>query len=174
MEWMWVKKVFKIFLDVVEMHFAAILLFLLFLSMVIQVVMRYVFDYPSPALYEIMTWSFVWTVWISAALAWRYNDHIKFNIIYEKLPRKVQLIIDISFNAIFSFTLGISFFPVLNQVIWYKIIRSQVLGIPWDYLLMVLPISMALILFHNALWIYYEFDELIRGKKHKMEDKPWV
>lgn len=168
------KKVLKIALDVVEIHFPSILLFVLFLSMFIQVLMRYVFNYPSPAMYEIMTWSFVWTVWLGAAFAWRYNDHIKFNVLYEKLPRKVQLVFDISFNVIFTVVLAISFWPVLNQTIWYKIIRSQVLGIPWDYLLMVLPISMALILFHNVVWIYYEFVELITGRKHKMEEKPWA
>ncbi len=161
-------------LDVVEIHFSSVLLFVLFLSMFLQVLMRYVFNYPSPALYEIMTWSFVWTVWLGAAFAWRYQDHIRFNVLYEKLPRKVQLVFDISFNLIFSFTLIISFWPVLNQTIWYRIISSQVLGVPWDYLLMVLPISMVLILFHNVVWIYYEFDELIRGRKHAMEEKPWV
>ncbi len=168
------KKILKFIFDVIEIHFSAVLIFVLFLSMFIQVIMRYVFNYPSPALYEITKWSFVWTAWISATLAWRYRDHIRFNIVYEKLPRKAQLIIDISFDALFSLALGMTLVPVFNQVIWYKIIRTQVLGIPWDYVLMVLPIFMVLILVHNSIWIYYEIYELIKGKKHEVEEKPWL
>jgi len=166
-------KVVKFIVDLFEKHLSAIFLFVLFLSMFLQVILRYVFNMPSPELYEISTYSFAWTVLLGAAFARRYRDHIRFNIIYERLPRKVQLVIDIIFDSFLTVLLILAFPPVIRQALWYKMIRSEVLGIPWTYLVMCLPIFMGLVVGRNIVFLYRELRELIKGEPMKVEEKPW-
>jgi TRAP-type C4-dicarboxylate transport system, small permease component len=96
------KKVLKIISNVLEVHVPAISIFVLFLSMFLQVILRYGFKHPSPELFEISSYTFVWTVLLGAALANRYRNHIKFDIIYNKLPQKARIVIDILFDSFFS------------------------------------------------------------------------
>lgn len=169
----WPLNIFKKVLDVVEIHIPSILLFAFTLSMFLQVLLRYVFKFPSPELYEITSYSFVWTVLLGAAYAHRYRDHLRFNIIYEKLPRKAQLVVDIAFDSLITVLFIISLKPILKQTFWYHIIRTEVLGIPWTYLVICLPIFMILVVYHNIVFIYYEIRELIKGIPINLEGKPW-
>ncbi|MCD6552348.1 TRAP transporter small permease [Thermotoga sp.] len=169
----WLLSIFKGVLDAVEIHMPSILLFAFTLSMFLQVLLRYVFKFPSPELYEITSYSFVWTVLLGAAYAHRYRDHLKFNIIYEKLPRKAQLVIDITFDSLITVLFIISLKPILKQAFWYHIIRTEVLGIPWTYLVLCLPVFMILVVYHNIVFIYYEIRELITGIPVNLEGKPW-
>jgi len=166
-------KILKGILNVVEIHLPSVLLFAFTLSMFLQVVLRYVFRFPSPELYEITSYSFVWTVLLGAAYANRYRDHLRFNIIYEKLPRKAQLVVDIAFDSLITVLFIISLKPILKQTFWYHIIRTEVLGIPWTYLVICLPIFMILVVYHNIVFIYYEIRELIKGIPINLEGKPW-
>ncbi|GAB4318746.1 TRAP transporter small permease [Pseudothermotoga lettingae] len=156
------KKVLKIISNVLEVHVPAISIFVLFLSMFLQVILRYGFKHPSPELFEISSYTFVWTVLLGAALANRYRNHIKFDIIYNKLPQKARIVIDILFDSFFSVLLIISLFPVIKQSIWYRIIKSEVLGIPWTYLIICLPLMMILITIQNGLSIYKNILEILR------------
>lgn len=167
------KESFKKLLDFLEVHFNAIIFITMFLSMIIQVFMRYVLNRPSPLLHEITMYSFVWTVYLSSALARRYKLHIRFNIIYDLLPKKFQLVVDLVFDIFISFLFCISFVPVLKMLISYNFIESHLLKISWTYLFIVFPIFMLLVLIHNAKFIYLEFMELIKNRKVSKGEKTW-
>ncbi|HOJ88341.1 MAG TPA: TRAP transporter small permease subunit [Pseudothermotoga sp.] len=156
------KAFLRVILNILEIHVPAVSIFVLFLSMFLQVVLRYGFKHPSPELFEISSYTFVWTVLLGAALANRYKNHIRFDIVYNKLPRKARLIIDIVFDSLFSILLLISLFPVVKQSIWYRIIKSEVLGIPWTYLVICLPLMMILITIQNGLSVYRNVLELLK------------
>lgn len=141
--------------------------------MFMQVLLRYVFRHPSPEAFEISSYSFVWSVLLGAALANRYKNHIRFDILYNKLPRKVQIVIDIFFDAFFSLLLIISLRPIVSQALWYRIIKSEVLGIPWTYLTLCLPIAMLLMIADNFRFIILNLRELIFNKPLKLEERPW-
>ncbi|RKX50869.1 MAG: TRAP transporter small permease [Thermotoga sp.] len=168
------KKLIKVTVDIVEIHLSSIFLFAVFATMFLQVWLRYIFRMPSPQLYEITQYSFVWTVLLGAAFAHRYRDHIRFNIIYEKLPRKMQLVIDIVFDLLMVVLFSISLKPIFRQAFWYHMIRSEVLGIPWTYLVLCLPLFLIFVIGHNIVFLYYEFRELFTGKPMKTEEKPWL
>ncbi len=167
------KKIFKSVLDLIEIHINAIIFMTMFLSMIGQVFMRYVLNRPSPVLHEITMYSFVWTVYLSASLAHRYDKHIRFNIIYDMFPKKVRTTIDLIFNIFMSTLFAISFFPVVRELINYNFIESTVLGISWTYLYMVFPIFMVLILIHNSVAIYREIQELFFNKVPPKEEEAW-
>ena len=163
----------KKILDFLELHLNAVIFITLFMSMVVQVFMRYVLDMPSPFLHELMMYTFVWTVYLSSALAHRYRSHIRFNIIYDMLPKKVRIAIDLVFDLFVSFLLGFSFVPVLKELISYGFIESHILKISWTYLYMVFPIFMVLVLYHNAKFVYQEIRALLKGEDIPEEEKPW-
>jgi len=164
-----VKKVYKALIDFIEVHLSVIFFLLLFLSMIGQVFMRYVLNNPSPALYEISSYSFVWVTLLSAAYAKKLNKHIRFNIVIEKFSRKMQIIIEMIFDFIIIFTFVISLYPVISQAFWYKIIKSQVLQIPWTYLIICLPLFMILIIIHSIEGIIKNINELKKLKN--LEEK---
>lgn len=148
------KRTLKIISDVIQVHIPAISILILFLSMFLQVILRYGFKHPSPELFEISSYTFVWTVLLGAALANRSKNHIRFDIVYSKLPKKIQLFTDIVFDGLFSFLLLISLSPIIRQALWYRIIKSEVLGIPWTFLVICLPLMMILIIIQNIISIY--------------------
>jgi len=166
-------KVLKKIKDIFQIHVPAACVLILFLSMFSQVVLRYVFRHPSPEAFEISSYSFVWSVLLGAALANRYKNHIKFDIIYNKFPRKAQIVTDVFFDVFFSSLLIISLKPVVSQALWYKIIRSEVLGIPWTYLALCLPIAMVLMIIDNVRFIFLNLRELFFRKPYKMEERAW-
>ena len=153
-------KLLQKILDVLEVHINAVIFMTLFLSMVIQVIMRYVFDHPSPLLHEITMISFVWTVYLSASLARRERKHIRFNIIYDLFPKKVKLVVDLILDIFVSILLAISFFPVVEELKMYGFIKAQITGISWTYIYMIVPIFFALVLIHNAYFIYRSIRDL--------------
>lgn len=159
--------------NLTQIHLPAVCVLILFSSMFMQVLLRYVFRHPSPEAFEISSYSFVWSVLLGAALANRYKNHIRFDILYNKLPRKVQIVIDIFFDAFFSLLLIISLRPIVSQALWYRIIKSEVLGIPWTYLTLCLPIAMLLMIADNFRFIILNLRELIFNKPLKLEERPW-
>jgi len=167
------KKIGVFILNIIEYNIAPVFLALLFLSLFFQVILRYVFNYPSPELFEISQYSFIWVIFLGAPLARRFGAHIRFNVLYEKFSRKAQLILDLIFDLFFTFGLVITFFPVWDDILFYKFIRYNVLKIPWTYLLLCFPIFMVLMFIHNLIWIYKNGRELFTGKKPVKEVEPW-
>lgn len=67
----------------------------------------------------------------------------------------------------------ISLKPIVSQALWYRIIRSEVLGIPWTYLTLCLPMAMVLMIIDNSIFIFLNLREFLRGKPFKLEERPW-
>ncbi|HQC15626.1 TRAP transporter small permease [Mesotoga prima] len=166
-------KIVQISLNLIESWGGVIFLGLLFLSVFFQVILRYVFNSPSPELFEIAQYSFIWTIFLGAPYARKFDAHIKFDIIFLKLPRKTQLILQILFDLFFCVMLIMTLGPVLGDVFFYKIIKSEVLRIPWTYLFICFPIFMILTFIHNVIWIVKSFIELFSGKVLPKEVEPW-
>jgi len=167
------RKTAKSILDLIEIHFASIILALLFVSVVLQVILRYVFRTPSPEFFEIAGYSFVWIIFLGAPLAQRYRKHMRFDMIYTHLPRKIQLVLDIILDTAFTVALIWIFSPILKEVLFLKFIKTDVLRIPWTYVLICFPIFIILMVIHNITWIWRYITELITGEAIKEEVPPW-
>ena len=167
-------KVTRFIFDFLELYLPTFIFFLLIMSVAVEVFSRYVFNAPIPELFEVSVYTFVWAIYLGAALAKRYNQHIRFDLLYVKLSQKARLWIDISFDTLTSVVFLILLVPSIQYtVINYKI-KASVLRIPWSYLLMCFPIFVILILVHNGVAIISNLAEL-RGKAHGEEEKlPWL
>lgn len=162
----------KVF-DLFEVHLAAIIFLILFLSIVVQVFSRYVLSRPLPALFELSIYSYIWVIYLGASLAKRYRKHIRFNILYRKFPRRLQLISEIAFDILTNVVLIIISVPVIKYTFCLYNIKASITRIPWTYLLMCFPIFIVLLLIHNSVWIYYHIRELLGKGVAPSEVPPW-
>ncbi len=167
------KRVGTKILDFIEVHLATWIFFLLLISISIEVFSRYVLNKPTPRFFEISIYSFVWTIYLGAALAKRYNQHIRFDIFYRKFPLKGQLLVDIVFDLLTTAVMFYLLFPSLQYTIWNYRIKSSALRVPWTYLLMCFPLFVILILIHNFRDIYTNVRILLGKATPRKEVFPW-
>lgn len=156
-----IKNISKKIFDLFEVHLGAIIFLTLFLCIVIQVFSRYVLNRPLPSLFELSIYSFVWAIYLGAPLAKRYRKHIRFDILYRKFPRKIQLITEITFDIFTNVVLLMILVPIIKYTAWNYNIKSSVLRIPWTYLLICFPIFIVLLFIHNSVWIYHSIREFL-------------
>jgi len=163
------KKVF----DLLEIHLATLVFFLLIMSVAIEVFSRYVLNAPLPKFFELSIYSFVWIIYLGAALAKRYNQHIRFDIFYRNFSRRTRLLIDTVFDILTNIAFLFLLIPSIEYTIWNYRIKASALRIPWTYLLVCFPIFVCLILIHNSMAIFYNINELLGKGAHQEEDLPW-
>ena len=165
------KKSYAKIFDVVEVYIPTFIFLLLIITVTVQVFSRYVLDHPLPKFFELSIYSFVWIIYLGASLARRYNRHIRFDIIYRKLPRKAQILTDIAFTMLTNIVFLFILIPSIRYTIWNYRIKASALRIPWTYLLLCFPIFVVLILVHNTAYVYFNVKEL-RGKGTRHEEVP--
>lgn len=141
-------------LDFFELHLATAVFALLLFSITVEVFMRYVLNEPSPEFFELTIYSYVWTIYLGASLAKRYNQHIRFDIINRKLPLKVRLFIDVFFDSLVLVIFGLVLIPSIDYTIWNYRIMASALQIPWTYLLACYPLFVLLVMIHCVRSIY--------------------
>lgn len=159
--------------DLLEIHLAIWIFILLLISVSIEVFSRYVLNTPTPKFFELSIYSFVWTIYLGAALAKRYNQHIRFDILYRKFPRKGQLLVDIIFDSLLTVVMLILLVPSVNYTVWNYSIKASALRIPWTYLLMCFPIFVVLIVVHNIRDIVHNVGQLMGKATEREEVLPW-
>jgi len=126
-------------------RFSEEILFLMFALMVIvvflNVILRFVFNYSFPASEEIARYSFIWTVFIGAALALDKNEHIGVDMVVAALPKKAQkwvLLVANLLLIIFSLICGIYGFKLCqNNMGW----PSPATKISYGLVGIIMPIS---------------------------------
>lgn len=74
-------KIYKHLDDHIETYFSAILVVFFSILMIIQVIMRYIFNSPLTWSEELSRYAFVWFVYTSASYAVRYQRHVKFSFL---------------------------------------------------------------------------------------------
>jgi TRAP-type C4-dicarboxylate transport system permease small subunit len=163
------KKIFDLF----EIHLATLVFFLLLMSVAIEVFARYVLNTPLPKLFELSIYSFVWIIYLGAALAKRYNQHIRFDIFYRRFSRRKRLVIDSVFDTLTNIAFLFLLIPSIDYTIWSYRIKASALRIPWTYLLLCFPIFVCLILIHNSMAIYFNIRELLGRGAAPEEELPW-
>jgi C4-dicarboxylate transporter, DctQ subunit len=113
---------------------AGLLLVLMFLCFMLQIISRYVFNYPFGWTDEASVFFWVWgTLW-GAAFVIRERNEIRFDIFYSSLSEKVRarsaVITGICFIALFAISLPATF----SYVRFLKVERAAYLPIRLDYL----------------------------------------
>jgi len=168
------KPVGKKIFNFLELHLPTFVFFLLVASVSTQVFSRYVLNHPLPKFFELSIYSFVWVIYLGAALAKRYNKHIRFDIINKKLSEKTRSIIDIFFDLVTIVVFLFLLVPSIRYTIWNYRVKASALRVPWTYLLLCFPIFIILIIIHNASSIMQNIRFLTGGEIQSQEELPWL
>ena len=108
------------------------------------VVLRYWFNRPPIWSEDVPRVMFVWMTYIAAVVATRRDTNIKVTFIVEKLPQRLQLLIDIAMTAIV-----ITMMLVLAWYSWPVIelnLGGTMLSTGWNEAIMYLPLPGACVL----------------------------
>jgi TRAP-type C4-dicarboxylate transport system permease small subunit len=133
-------------------NISAALLLVMFLCFILQIVARYVFNYPLGWTDEVSVLAWIWCTLWGAVFVLREKDEVRFDIIYsassERARRVYTIITGIAAIALF----GIALPAVVSYVTFLKVERSAYLGIRLDYLYSIYVVfSIAVIVRYVAL-----------------------
>ena len=163
----------KKLLDLLEVYLPTAIFFLLITTVFVQVVSRYGLNRPLPKFFELSIYSFVWAIYLGAALAKRYNQHIRFDLFYRKFSLKTRAVVNICFDSLTTVVMLLLVYPSIEYTIWNYKIKASALRIPWTYLLLAFPLFVCLIILHNSVAIYHNFARLLGKDTQTEEVLPW-
>lgn len=120
----------------------------------LQVLFRYVFKYPAYWTQDVVSISFIWSVFLGSALAVREGEHIVVDII-DRLPDTIRKVI------VFLGSFAVLIFLVLLTYYGYQHAMNSMnqiipsLNIPKGYVYLVVPFS-------GLLMLYYMLRNLLK------------
>ena len=147
------KKIGLFFLDFVEVWMPTICLAVIFVSFIVNVVSRYIFNKPVNACYELCLAGLLWTLLLSAPYAVRNHNNVAFTLIYDKFGAWGQLVLRLLGNAFLLFCLIRMFYPCLDWVLFMKRKFTTILKIRYD----VLYFPFVIFMFLSACHLLYDF-----------------
>ena len=133
-------------------NISAALLLAMFLCFMIQIIARYVFNYPLGWTEEVSVLCWIWCCLWGAAFVLRERDEVRFDIIYSAVSENTRRIFTIvtGVTAVALFTIALP--AVYSYVTFLKVEKSAYLGIRLDYLYSIYVIfSVAVIVRYAAL-----------------------
>lgn len=125
---------------------SAMMLAALFGIFLLQIAARYLFDIPMGWTVEVSLTLWLWLVFWGGGFCLRASDHIRFDMLYLSVGRKTQRIFGALAAILIIAAFAISFLPTLDYVWFYRIKRSNTLGIRLHYVFGIYLVFMLVIL----------------------------
>ena len=144
-------KVYNKICDILEVYLPSLIFIFLFLSYVVLVVYRYVFRASFDWLYELNMMSFVWCGIFAASYGSRTNTHVQFTILYDKMPDKVKLAMDIVSNLAIVVLFSLVFPKAVANLAFQGVRKSSILKIPYNIVFMPFLFFMGLTILHHFM-----------------------
>ena len=113
---------------------SAFLLLAMFLCFVLQIVARYVFNYPLCWTDEVSVLCWIWCTLWGAVFVLRERDEVRFDIIYSAMSAGTRCVFTIITGIAAIVLFAIALPAVIAYVTFLKVERSAYLGIRLDYL----------------------------------------
>jgi C4-dicarboxylate transporter, DctQ subunit len=131
---------------------SALLLLAMFLCFILQIVTRYVFNYPLGWTDEASVLCWIWCTLWGAAFVLRERDEVRFDIFYSTASDRTRCVFTVITGVAAIVLFGIALPAVVSYVTFLKVERSAYLGIRLDYLYSIyLVFSLAVIVRYAAL-----------------------
>ena len=113
---------------------SAFLLLAMFLCFILQIVSRYVFNYPLGWTDEVSVLCWIWCTLWGAVFVLREKDEVRFDIIYSAVSENTRRVFTIITGIAAVVLFGIALPAVISYVLFLKVEKSAYLGIRLDYL----------------------------------------
>jgi TRAP-type C4-dicarboxylate transport system permease small subunit len=98
------KKTLLFIRDIIEKYIPVFSFAVMFVTFIMQVFFRYVIRHPLTWSMEVIVIGFVWTVVFGACYTMRLKSHVKFTMIYDRLPPVPAAVIRMAGNSIIAAT----------------------------------------------------------------------
>jgi C4-dicarboxylate transporter, DctQ subunit len=112
---------------------AAFLLLAMFLCFILQIVTRYVFNYPLGWTDEASVLCWIWCTLWGAVFILRERDEVRFDIIYSTASDRTRCVFTVITGIVAIVLFGIALPAVVAYVTFLKVERTAYLGIRLDY-----------------------------------------
>ncbi len=149
---------------------AAGLLAVMFVAFIVQIVFRYLFNFPVGWTSELSVLTWLWLVLWGAAFVVKESEEIRFDLIYGAAGRRTRLVIGIITGVSIVILYGISLPATVAYVSFMKVEKASYLKIRFDYLYSIYVIF-AVAIIVRYLWI---LAQLLRGREPGASDSTTV
>lgn len=125
---------------------AAVMLAALFTVFLVQIAARYVFNFPIGWTVEVSLTLWLWLVFWGGGFCLRASDHIRFDMLYLSVGRPTQRVFGAIAAVMIIAAFAVSFLPTVDYVWFYKIRRSNTLGVRLHYVFGIYLVFMVVII----------------------------
>ena len=123
---------------------------------IINVILRYLFKGGLYWVEEVATTSFIWSVFIGAAAAYKYKMHIVIDLITALFPERIRELISIIINALMILINGYIFYLSTLFIRANSLKRTPVLDIPAMYVNLAISAGFGRMTLHAIQFLYSE------------------
>jgi len=145
---------------------AAGLLAAMFLAFIIQIVFRYVFNFPVGWASELTVATWLWLVLFGSAFVLGEKEEIRFDLIYSSVGRRVRIGMAIVSALALVVLYGASLKASFDYVSFMKVEKASYLKIRMDWMYSIYVIFLAAIIV-RYVWL---LSRLLRGKDPEAGD----
>ena len=149
---------------------AAALLAVMFAAFIVQIVFRYVFNFPIGWTSELSVITWLWLVLWGAAFVVKESEEIRFDLVYGAAGRRTRLVIGIITGVSIVALYAASLPATVSYVSFMKVEKTSYLKIRFDYLFSIY-VLFAVAVIVRYLWI---LSHLLRGKDPEALDSTTV
>lgn len=164
------KKIYHAIIIFLEEILSTAALIICVSTIIIQVFYRYFLNISLEWPFEVSIYAYIWTLYLGAAWGIREGHHVKFNLLFDVLPTRIQKMINIIFNSITTTVFIIIFKPVWEYLLFNYRIKTVALKIPWTYVFGVFSIFLFLTIIHNIEYIIYDIKFLFTHKDFNKQE----
>ena len=147
-------------------NIAAGMLAVMFAAFVIQIVFRYVFNFPVGWTSELTVAMWLWLVLWGSAFVLREKEEIRFDLVYRAVGRRPRIAMAVAFAAAIVLLYGASLKASFDYVSFMKVEKSSYLKIRMDWLYSIYLVFLVAII-ARYLWLLWQ---LLRGRDPEAGD----
>jgi TRAP-type C4-dicarboxylate transport system permease small subunit len=147
-------------------NFIAALLGIMFLAFILQILFRYLLQFPTGWTFELSLVTWLWLVLFGAAFVVTEREEIRFDLIYGSMGPKLRRITAVLTGLFLLSAYTYSLPSVLDYVTFMKVEETAYLNIRFDLLYSIYPIF-AVAIITRYVWIVIS---ALRGKSPEAFD----
>lgn len=153
----------------IELYAGAVCLGVLFIVMIVNAALRYIFMSGLDFSDELNGFLFVWMGFLGASLVMANGGHLRVTALVDILPEVVQYVLSVIMNIIMLVMIGIYMKPLAKLLVTLPI--SNVMRIPLKYVYIILPIGFALMAIHIIYNIFSDTVNYFNKRYFRKEEE---
>src|SRR5947207_4522939 len=147
-------------------NIAAALLAVMFAAFIIQIVFRYVFNFPAGWAAELTVATWLWLVLFGSAFVLGEKEEIRFDLVYSSVRPRVRVGMAIVSSLAIIALYGMSFKASFDYVSFMKVEKASYLKIRMDWMYSIYVVFLAAVIV-RYVWLLWR---LLRGNDPQAGD----